>query len=114
KPTAQGLVPRLLRPSRVRRRPGLWPRSASIFPKRPCSSDWRRTAQLAALDRKIAETSAQHRSYEVLEALYDTGPPPETYVHRRGDFESKGDAVQPAGLEVLSKPGERLDHPAGF
>ena len=62
-----------------------------------------------ALEAEMASLEKQRKSYATLEALYDEGPPPETFIHRRGDHESKGPVVVPAGLEVLSRPGEVLE-----
>ena len=67
---------------------------------------------VAALEAEIAALEKQRRKYDVLEALYDEqGDLPETFVHRRGDHESKGTVVEPAGLEVLSKPREVFNKP---
>ena len=64
-----------------------------------------------ALESDVARLEKQRRSYAKIEALYDCGPPPETFVHRRGDHESKGATVAPGGLEVLSPTGEVLERP---
>jgi hypothetical protein len=58
--------------------------------------------QLLQLDEQIAALQAQRVTPADLECLFDTGAPPETYIHRRGDFESKGDVVNGGGLEVLN------------
>jgi len=62
---------------------------------------------------EIAALETQRKSYAILEALYDEGAPPETFIHLRGDHESRGSVVAPAGLEVLSRLGETLEKPAG-
>jgi hypothetical protein len=67
-----------------------------------------------ALQSEIESLEKQRKSYAILEALYDEGPPPETFIHRRGDHEAKGPVVQPAGLEVLSRPAEILEHPTAW
>jgi mono/diheme cytochrome c family protein len=67
-----------------------------------------------ALEAEIAALGNQRKSYDTLEALFEQGPPPETYIHRRGDHESKGPVVAPAGLEVLSRPGEILERPTSW
>ena len=64
-----------------------------------------------ALESELAKLEKQRKSYAKIEALYDCGPPPETFVHRRGDHESKGATVAPGGLEVLSTAGEVLEKP---
>jgi hypothetical protein len=72
----------------------------------------RETAE--ALQAEIASLEKQRKSYATLEALYEEGPPPETFIHRRGDHESKGPVVDPAGLEVLSGPATVLEHPIAW
>jgi hypothetical protein len=67
--------------------------------------DEAKRAEAASLEREIAELERGRRKYRTLECMYDTGAPPETFVHRRGDFESKGATVGPGGLEVLSADG---------
>lgn len=71
-------------------------------------------AEVEALEAEIASLNARRQHYSTIEALYDDGPTPETFVHRRGDHESKGPVVEPAGLEVLSTPGEILEKPTGW
>lgn len=64
----------------------------------------------ASLEAEISALEKQRQSYSKLEALYDEqGELPETFIHRRGDHESKGAVVAPAGLEVLSKRGETFN-----
>jgi hypothetical protein len=71
-------------------------------------------AEAESLEADIAALQSKRRQYSTLEAIYDDGPVPETFIHRRGDHESKGAVVVPAGLEVLSTPGEILEKPTGW
>lgn len=71
-------------------------------------------AEAAALRSEIAALQSKRRHYSTIEALYDDGPVPETFVHRRGDHESKGSVVAPAGLEVLSSPSQVLQSPISW
>ncbi|MEP7366298.1 MAG: PSD1 and planctomycete cytochrome C domain-containing protein [Acidobacteriota bacterium] len=64
---------------------------------------------VAALAKEIADLGSRRLHYEDLESLYDTGAAPETYIHRRGDFESKGADVGPGALEVLSENADDLE-----
>ncbi|MBI4604381.1 MAG: PSD1 domain-containing protein [Planctomycetes bacterium] len=43
---------------------------------------------------------------DVLQAVYDVGPPHSTYVLRRGSHEAPGPEVAPGFLSVLCEPGE--------
>jgi hypothetical protein len=70
------------------------------------------TAALAPADRaragklsdQLAALKAQRRSFSKIQALYDVGPPPRTFLFKRGNFESPGPEVQPGFLSVLSDP----------
>jgi hypothetical protein len=60
------------------------------------------TPQLkATLKKKIAERSAARRQFGHIQALYDVGPAPATYLLKRGQFENPGPEVQPGFLSVL-------------
>lgn len=71
-------------------------------------------AAAEALEAEITSLEKQRKSFGIIEALYEEGTPPETFIHRRGDHESKGTVVQAAGLEVLSRPAEVLEHPVAW
>jgi hypothetical protein len=52
---------------------------------------------LAALDRR-------RRTFGKIQALYDVGPPPSTFLLKRGNYENPGEEVVPGFLRVLSDP----------
>jgi hypothetical protein len=54
------------------------------------------------LKRRIAERTAQRRRVGRIQALYDVGPAPVTYLLKRGQFETPGPEVEPGFLSVLS------------
>jgi hypothetical protein len=47
-----------------------------------------------------------------LQALYDVGPPPPTYLLKRGNFETPGEEVKPGFLSVLTDPAQGGPLPA--
>jgi cytochrome c553 len=65
--------------------------------------DEAKRAEAAELESSLLRLENGRQKYNSLECLFDTGAPPETFIHRRGDFESKGAAVEPGGLEVLTR-----------
>ena len=48
-----------------------------------------------------AVLSAQKKTYGVIQALWDVGPPPVSHVHRRGNVKAHGVLVQPGFPEIL-------------
>jgi hypothetical protein len=70
-------------------------------------------AALAPADRtetekilaRVATLEASRRSPGKIQALYDVGPPPPTYVLKRGNFENPGEEVPPGFLSALGEPG---------
>jgi hypothetical protein len=50
-----------------------------------------------------AALSAQKKSYGVIQALWDVGPPPVSHVHRRGNVKAHGALVQPGFPEILQQ-----------
>jgi hypothetical protein len=58
------------------------------------------------LKRRIAERTAQRRRVGRIQALYDVGPAPVTYLLKRGQFETPGAEVEPGFLTVLSDRDE--------
>jgi mono/diheme cytochrome c family protein len=60
---------------------------------------------VANLQEQIAALDAGRRSYGKIQALCDVGPPPRTFLLKRGNFENPGEEVQPGFLSVLSEPG---------
>ena len=55
----------------------------------------------AQLKRRIAQRTAERRQFGRIQALYDVGPAPVTYLLKRGQFETPGPEVQPGFLSVL-------------
>ena len=65
-------------------------------------------ARLAKLQKQIAKATNQKRSYGWIQAVYDVGPPPPTYLLVRGDFKRPGRQVQPGFLSVLSESSSKI------
>jgi hypothetical protein len=71
------------------------------------------TAALSAADRasadrlgsEIATRNSRRRSFGKIQALYDVGPSPRTFLLKRGNYETPGDEVQPGFLSALTDPG---------
>jgi hypothetical protein len=59
------------------------------------------TAFLKESADQRATLSAQKKSYGVIQALWDVGPPPVSHVHRRGNVKAHGVLVQPGFPEIL-------------
>ncbi len=57
--------------------------------------------QLAEADRRIGELNSTRRTWGTIQAAYDVGPPPETHLLRRGNYETPGPTVEPGFLNVL-------------
>jgi hypothetical protein len=53
------------------------------------------------LGLKAAALAASRRSYGIIQAIYDVGPPPPTHLLRRGEYERPGPEVQPGFVSVL-------------
>jgi hypothetical protein len=70
------------------------------------------TAALSTADRStadrlssnIAALNGRRRTFGKIQALYDVGPPPRTFLLKRGNYETPGDEVQPGFLSVLTEP----------
>jgi hypothetical protein len=56
------------------------------------------------LRHQIRRLEESRRSYGVIDAVYDVGPPLPTYLLRRGNHEDPGPEVQPGFLGVLTDP----------
>ena len=63
-------------------------------------------AAIAGIDARIADLERHRQYYGKLQALYDTGPAPPTYLNRRGNHEAPAAEVQPGFLTVLTEPGK--------
>jgi hypothetical protein len=61
-------------------------------------------AEVNRLNAQIAALNATRRSFGKIQALYDVGPPPPTYLLKRGSYETPGEEVPPGFLSVLSDP----------
>jgi hypothetical protein len=61
---------------------------------------------------RIASLQGRRRSYGKIQALYDVGPPPPSYLLRRGNFASPGREVRPGFLRALCEVPERALAPA--
>ncbi len=60
------------------------------------------------IQAKIRPIEAQRKSHESIQALYDVGPPPPSYLLRRGNHETPTAEVEPGFLTVLTEPGKPL------
>ncbi|MEX0679318.1 MAG: DUF1549 and DUF1553 domain-containing protein [Pirellulales bacterium] len=58
--------------------------------------------QVADLERQIAAAEPTRRRWGTIQAAYETGPPPSTYLLVRGNHETPGAEVQPGYFAVLS------------
>jgi hypothetical protein len=56
---------------------------------------------LADFKNRIAELKRSRRSFGKLQALYDVGPPPATFLLERGNHETPGAEVQPGFMSAL-------------
>jgi hypothetical protein len=56
---------------------------------------------LVELNRQIGEISGQKRTWGEIFATYDVGPPPATFLLRRGDHEAPGIEIEPGFLSIL-------------
>jgi hypothetical protein len=56
------------------------------------------------IEENMAPLKAELLAYGKIQACYDVGPPPPTYLFRRGNFETPGPEVEPGFLSVLSEP----------
>jgi hypothetical protein len=64
------------------------------------------SARYRELQEKTRPIEAQRRSYGKIQALYDVGPPPPSYLLRRGNHETPAAEVEPGFLTVLTEPGK--------
>ncbi|HEU5430307.1 MAG TPA: DUF1553 domain-containing protein, partial [Thermomicrobiales bacterium] len=64
--------------------------------------------RISASQAQIAELNGQKRSWGKLQATWDVGPAPETFLLRRGDHETPGAQVEPGFLSVLCDGGGAL------
>ena len=58
---------------------------------------------VAGMEKEIAALNAERRSWGTIQAVYDVGPPPATYLLRRGNLDRPGPEVPPGFLHVLAE-----------
>ncbi len=62
-------------------------------------------ASAGGLSDRAAALRRERRSFGKIQALYDVGPPPRTFLLKRGNYETPGEEVQPGFPAVLCDPG---------
>ncbi len=65
----------------------------------------------AEIQAQIREIEKEKRAYGKLQAIYDVGPAPPSYLLRRGNHETPAAAIEPGLLAVLTKPGRPVTIP---
>jgi len=74
---------------------------------------------LAGIQDQIKALTRERKSFGKIQALYDVGPPPATFLLKRGNHETPGKEVQPGFLKALCDPGRaaptavRVDESSG-
>jgi mono/diheme cytochrome c family protein len=58
-------------------------------------------ATSSTLEAKIAQAKSERRTWGKIQACWDLGPPPQTHVLLRGNYETPGKEVSPGFLRVL-------------
>jgi hypothetical protein len=59
---------------------------------------------LKQLNARIAELNSKKQTHGWIHAVYDVGPPPTTFIFKRGEFDAPGREAPPGFLRVLSTP----------
>jgi hypothetical protein len=72
----------------------------------------RELARIADLNRKIAACNGRRRSFGKIQAAWEAGLSPPTYVFRRGNLVTPGAEVEPAVFAVLTDPASPITIPA--
>ncbi len=62
-------------------------------------------AEVEKIQARIAALEAGRRNPGKIQALYDVGPPPPTFLLKRGNHETPGDEVHPGFPSALEEPG---------
>jgi hypothetical protein len=70
-------------------------------------------AEMEKIQAQVAALPAGRRSPGKIQALYDVGPPPPTYLLKRGNHETPGDEVHPGFLSALGGPAALPPGPSG-
>lgn len=63
-------------------------------------------ASTAEWSKRIGELNSTKRTYDKIQALWELGPAPRTYLYRRGDYQAPGAEVEPGVPSVLDDPGQ--------
>jgi hypothetical protein len=61
-------------------------------------------AEVQRINRRIVALTRTQRTPGKIQALYDVGPPPPTYLLKRGNYQTPGAKVEPGFLSVLNDP----------
>ncbi len=67
-------------------------------------------AAITNLEKQIATANQGRRRWGKIQALYDVGPVPPTFVHIRGNYDTPGAEVAPGFLSVLDERETALAH----
>jgi hypothetical protein len=59
----------------------------------------------------MSELSHSKATYGVIQAFWDVGPPPPSYIHRRGNYQTPGAAIRPGVFAVLDDPANPFELP---
>ncbi|MCH2202879.1 MAG: DUF1549 and DUF1553 domain-containing protein [Fuerstiella sp.] len=60
------------------------------------------------LNDQMTQLQGQRRTWGVIQAMYDTGPPQKRHIYEGGSYEEKGEEVSPGFLTVLSQSDQVL------
>lgn len=69
-------------------------------------------ALVDGISSEIQALDLTHRSHGKIQALFDVGAPPPTYLLTRGNYQTPGEEVQPGFLTVLTDPNRLAEVPA--
>ncbi|MBI1918716.1 MAG: PSD1 domain-containing protein [Planctomycetes bacterium] len=62
--------------------------------------------KITALNKRVVALTATKHPYDKIQALWDLGPPPRTFLYRRGDYQMPGAEVRPGVPAVLDDPAQ--------
>ena len=68
-------------------------------------------AKVIGAEMEIARLMASRQSYETVRVTWEAGPPPPTFLYRRGDYTTPGPEVTPGVPVVLDPAGRRTPIP---
>ncbi len=69
------------------------------------AADAKDSGRVAEIDAEIGTLSSRRRGWEVLQAVYDVGPPTSLRLLERGDWQKPAEVVEPGVLAALSVRG---------